>query len=264
MNGVALQSRVFGAGEPLVLVGGGLTGWLSWEPFVDRFRATRTVVLLQPLSVQLGLEGRPLPADYSVALEGRAVGAALGELALASPADVVAWSFGALAALEFALGHPERIRTLTLIEPPAFWVLHATGEAAEVQAFETPLRDLGDDVSEAQLESFLTAAGLVRPGTSARTMPRWASWNRHRQSLRNNAAVLSFRGDLDRLKRFDRPVLLVKGTGSSPVFHAAIDAMATRFPRAKVVEVPAGHGPHLVSTDRFLELLAEFQAGGDR
>lgn len=108
MNGVALQSRVFGAGEPLVLVGGGLTGWLSWEPFVDRFRATRTVVLLQPLSVQLGLEGRPLPADDSVDLEGRAVDAAFRELGLASPADVVAWSFGALATLEFALVSTDR------------------------------------------------------------------------------------------------------------------------------------------------------------
>src|SRR5262245_54281329 len=48
-------------GTPLVLVGGGLTGWASWEPHQARLMTKRTVARAQPLSVEYGLLNRPLP-----------------------------------------------------------------------------------------------------------------------------------------------------------------------------------------------------------
>jgi pimeloyl-ACP methyl ester carboxylesterase len=56
-------------------------------------------------------------------------------------------------------------------------------------------------------------------------------------------------------------VLLVKGTGSARFLHQIVDAIAAQLPYVQVVEMPAGHAPHIVSIDRFLELLALFQAG---
>jgi len=38
-------------------------------------------------------------------------------------ADIIGMSHGGVTGLLFALENPRRVRTLTLIEPPAFWVL---------------------------------------------------------------------------------------------------------------------------------------------
>lgn len=123
-----MNCEVIGKGMPLVLVGGGLTGWASWEPFVKDLAEKRTVIRVQLLGVQFGLEDSPLPEDYSVKTESGALAATLDSLGYTEPIDIVAWSFGAFTSLDFALDHPDRIRTLTLIEPPAIWVLHVTGK----------------------------------------------------------------------------------------------------------------------------------------
>src|SRR3990170_1673622 len=110
-----MQPEVTGQGEPLVLVPGGLTGWLSWEPHAQRLSSSRKVVRVQLLNVQFGLENRPLPPDYSVRTESEALATTLDDLGLQSPVDFVAWSYGGLVALDYALGHANRIRSLTLI-----------------------------------------------------------------------------------------------------------------------------------------------------
>lgn len=264
MSTAEMRSKATGEGVPLVLVGGGLTGWISWDAHAERLSRSRRVLRLQPLNVEWGVEDRPLPPDYCVKTEGGAIGATLDAVKLKEPVDVVGWSYGGLAALDFALDRPERVRTLTLIEPPAFWVLHAVGAFDdEARKAEASLRTLHGNISEAQLEEFLTTVGLAPPGTSVRDLPQWPVWSRHRQSLRSSAALLGHADDPARLQAFPKPVLLVKGTGSSRFLHQAIDSMRPRFARAKVVELPAGHAPHIVSMDRFLAVLVAFQASAN-
>jgi pimeloyl-ACP methyl ester carboxylesterase len=258
-----MQSKVKGAGVPLVLVGDGLTGWLGWNAHAERLSAYRRVVQLQPLCVQWGLEDRDLPPDYTVKTESRAMGAALRALGLADPVDVVGASFGGVIALDFALDEPGRIRTLTLIEPPAWWVARALGPIdADFQIDEAFLDTLRGDISEDQLEMFLSVAGLASPAGSVRDLPHWPLWSRHRRSLRLHVGLMRQRDDFARLEVFDKPVLFVKGTGSSRFLHRVTDALASRLPRAEVVEMPAGHAPQIVSMDRFLETLAAFQTQG--
>jgi pimeloyl-ACP methyl ester carboxylesterase len=255
-----MLAKVTGKGRPLVLVPGGLTGWLSWEAHAERLSANRKVVRVQLLSVQWGLENEQLPADYSVKTESAALAASLSELGFKQPIDIVAWSYGALITLDYALDHPDSIRTLTLIEPPAFWVLRATmGLDAEAQQQVATLEKIRGDITEDQLEQFAGAVGLCPPGQNCREIPQWPVWVVYRQSLRSNPAVLSHNDDLSRLRGFKRPVLLVRGTGSAQFLHQIIHALATQFPQARVVEMPAGHAPHIVSRDRFLAELASFQ-----
>ena len=142
-----MQYEVTGSGRPIVLVPGGLTGWASWEPFVKTFSDKRTVIRVQLLGVQFGLENRPLPEDYSVKTESGALAATLDSLGYNIPVDLVAWSFGAFTSLDYALYHPDRIRTLTLIEPPAMWVLRETGK--------------WDDETQQTVDFFQTQEGIL-------------------------------------------------------------------------------------------------------
>ncbi|HEU0029858.1 MAG TPA: alpha/beta hydrolase [Kofleriaceae bacterium] len=261
-----MQLDVQGTGAPLVLVGGGLTGWDSWVPHQQRLASSRTVARAQPLAVQLGLDDAKLPAGYSIRVESAALAAALDAHGLAAPIDVVAWSYGAYISLDFALQHPERIRSLTLIEPPAMWVLGATGRldadaARESEELQTLYAGMTGDVSEAQLAAFCRQAGLVPEGMQPEQLPPWPSWVKHRRSLRTGNAIWDHRDTADRLRAFDRPVLLVKGTGSSHFLHQIIDGLAASLPHAQVIELPGGHAPQLVAIDAFLDALAEFQRG---
>jgi pimeloyl-ACP methyl ester carboxylesterase len=175
--------------------------------------------------------------------------------------DIVAWSYGALATLDFALDYPGRIRRLVLIEPPALWALPQQGRThEEVRDLERTFPDPSADISEEDLERFLFIAGFVPPGGNARELPQWSNWTRFRRSLRNTKAVFAHEDDLARLRGFGRPVLLVTGTGTSPFLEDVTERLASSFPNARVVEMPAGHAPHIVSTDRFLAELGAFLA----
>lgn len=259
---IKMQVKVTGNGVPLVLAPGGLTGWLSWEPHAERLSNTREVIRVQLLNVQYGFENRPLPPQYSVKTESQALSAALDGLGLSRAVDIVAWSYGALVTLDYALDNPARVRSLTLIEPPALWVLYKLGKLdSEAKQNEEVLRTLHGDISEEQLEQFLCAVGFCPPGQSPRNLPQWPLWVQYRQALRNSPAVLAHKDDLNRLRAFQRPVLLVKGTGSAKFLHQIIDVLSAELPRAQVVEMPAGHAPQIVSMDRFLEQVKVFQAG---
>lgn len=255
-----MLSSIQGDGTPVVLVGGGLTGWKSWEPFVPIFNAGhRKVICVQLINVQFGLESRPLPKNYSVKTESNALAETLASLDHADPLDIVAWSYGAFTSLEFALDHPDHIRTLTLIEPPAIWVLRQTGTFdAEAQQAVKFFDACKGDITEDMLASFLVNAGLVPPGRQPRQIAQWSNWVPFRQSLRNNPYVISFDDSIERLKELIAPVLLVRGTGSTKWLHHIIDGLAQNLPNARVVEYLGGHAPHLVSRDRFLEELEAF------
>lgn len=256
-----MQAEVTGNGRPIVLVPGGLTGWVSWIPHARQLSKARKAVRVQLLNVQFGLENRPLPMEYSVRTESTALAETLDKLGLTGPIDLTAWSFGAETTLDYALNHPDRVRTLTLIEPPAFWVLRANGglddDAKEVAR---SLWSLLGDISETQLETFAKTVGLLQPGEAGRNLPQWDSWMQHRQSLRNSRAVIEHDDSAARLKAFQPPVLLVKGTGSAPFLHDIIDGLAGTLPHSEVVEYPGGHAPQIVSMDRFLEKLERFQS----
>jgi pimeloyl-ACP methyl ester carboxylesterase len=255
-----MQSETTGSGSPIVLVPGGLTGWVSWEPFVKAFSAKRTVIRVQLLGVQWGLEDHPIPEDYSVKTESSALAATLDSLNYRMPVDVVAWSYGAFTALDYALDHPERIRTLTLIEPPAMWVLRALEKWDDEaqQSADFFLTQKGD-ITEDMLAEFLRQAGFVQPGQSPRELPMWDNWLPFRQSLRVNPAVVSHRDDLERLNKFQPPTLLIKGTGSTAWLHQVIDGLSENIPNSRVLEFPGGHAPHIVSRDSFLVELEKFQ-----
>jgi pimeloyl-ACP methyl ester carboxylesterase len=264
---------VKGSGAPLVLVGGGLTGWLSWEPHQARLASTRLVGRAQLLAVQYGLDNLPLPSGYSVRTESRALAAAIDAHMPPGAIDLAAWSFGGEITLDYALEHPDRVRTLTLIEPPAFWVLDATGtgdaeSARQSDEMHALYRAMTSDVTEDQLAAFVCQAGLCPPGKSPKELPQWPVWVKHRRSLRTGEAPWAHTDTAARLHSFDRPVLLVKGTGSAHVLHRIEDGLARALPNARMIELPGGHAPNIVAMDAFLESLAAFerdavQAGRD-
>jgi hypothetical protein len=77
-----MRALVAGKGTLLVLLGGGSTGAGAWEPHAARLVWNRTVIRLQNLNFQYGIQNRPLPSNYSLKTESRAMRASLDDLGL--------------------------------------------------------------------------------------------------------------------------------------------------------------------------------------
>ena len=248
-----MQARVLGEGRVVILVGGGLLGADGWGGIPSLLAQRNRVVNLQSLAVQYGLEERPLPEAYSIATEATALSRTLDQLNLRS-VDIIGMSHGAVIALEFALRTPERVRTLTLIEPPAFWVLPNRGLDDEgSRSMQELLRGFRRRaISEEDLERFRCALDSCAGGNSPRSAPQWPRWLKYRNSLRALYTIAEHKDDPARLTRLGNPVLIV--TGSDTVaFHRRINRMLLQLlPRATELEVRGGHNSPVVSPDQFL------------
>lgn len=248
-----------GTGRTIVLVPGGLTGWRSWMPHQEILAKSYCAIRTQLFAVESGLSGQVLPREYSLQWECDALSRTIDELDLGR-FDLTAWSFGAAVSLSYAIHHPDRIRTLTLIEPPAIWSLRSRAPlSAKMERDREAIAKLAPGpVTDKELAWFTHFAGFVPPDIDPRSLPAWPLWSEHKQSLRNGDAVFAHEDDIALVRNFPHPVLLYKGTGSSGFLHEVIDILADEFPNTTLKELPGGHAPHIFSMPKFMEEFTEF------
>jgi pimeloyl-ACP methyl ester carboxylesterase len=257
MRHEALLHEVQGRGEPITLVPGGLSGWLSWMPFVEPLAKDRLVVRVQVRSVELAAAGRAYPPDYGTPTEREALLATVDQLGL-DRFDLVGWSYGGHVALAFALEHPLRVRTLTVIEPAAVWILRAMGYDPDAlrqsEAFDRSLA--GKAITIGDLKGFLVRAGLGNPGDDFESLPSWPVWVRNRQVLSMIGTIWDYTDSLERLRALEVPVLAVRGTEATDLDAAMTNQLAATVPHGRLLVLPGGHASHLQNTDRFRAELA--------
>jgi pimeloyl-ACP methyl ester carboxylesterase len=252
-----LQLDDRGVGDPLVLIPGGLTGWLSWVPHQEHLLDRYRVIRVQPIHNELGSKGVPGDSGYTAQIERESLRLTLDALDLERP-NLAAWSAGGLALIEFAIEYPERVRSLTLVEPAAYWVLRRLGERLdEVEQSNGFVHGLfGREVSEDHLATFLRLGGLAEPGEDVRLHPNWSRWAERRTTLSWLSPLLDHPGrSIDDLARIAAPTLVTKGTNSTPVDRRLVDVLGERLPNAHVREFGGDHAHHLEQIDAFLDAL---------
>lgn len=166
----------------------------------------------------------------------------------AAPSHIVAHSYGAAVALKFALGHPHRVASLTLIEPALFHLLRS-GEAddlahyTEISGVANAVRMAAQfDVPEQGMASFVDYWNGV--GTWARMKPglQAALSEQVAQVARNFAAAFQETWAASALGQLSCPTLIIAAADSRlPAIRVAeIVAMSVPLARMKVV-ANAGH-----------------------
>jgi len=163
--------------------------------------------------------------------------------------DIIGHSFGATIALRLAVARPERVRSLTLIEPVFFAVAarDAPDLLADHDALAIPFADAlraGDAALGARLFNRMWSHGgprwpdLPDPLRSAMTraihvVPAC------RDAIYDDLAGMLAPGVLDRITA---PCLLLRGSRTHPVIGAVNDGLARRLPDATNVVIDgAGH-----------------------
>jgi pimeloyl-ACP methyl ester carboxylesterase len=201
-----------------------------------------------------GVEGRAGRPGLQPQVERESLRLTLDALGLKRP-HLAGWSGGGLALIEFAIEYHERVRSLTLVEPAAYWVLAHLGERLdEVEESNGFVHGLfGRKVSEDELATFLRHGGLAESGEDVRSHPNWGE---HRTTLSWLSPLLDHpERSIDDLGRITAPALVTKGTSSTPLDRRLVDVLGKRLPNARVSEFEGDHAHHIQQIDPFLDAL---------
>ncbi|WP_332718529.1 alpha/beta fold hydrolase [Pelagibacterium mangrovi] len=114
VNGVEVYYAIYGAGEPLILLHGGLETTEMFGPVLTALAEGRQVI-----GVELQAHGHTLPFDRPMSWEALATDVAelIGYLGH-ERADVMGYSLGAGVALRMAIDHPEVVDKLVAVSTP--------------------------------------------------------------------------------------------------------------------------------------------------
>lgn len=114
VNGLKLYYEMRGAGQPLVLLHGGVSAGEMFDPLLPALAAKYQVI-----NVHLQGHGRSADSERPLRFESMAedIAALLKQLGFPS-ADILGYSLGGGVALQTAIHHPELLRKLVLVSTP--------------------------------------------------------------------------------------------------------------------------------------------------
>ena len=240
--------RELGVGERVVLVHGsvfdGAVTWARQLSLAERFR------LVIPDRRGYGLSPDADREDFEV--DAIDIAELLGE-----GAHLVGHSYGGLIALLAAARRPAAVRSLVVVEPPAFAV--ARGDPA-VEAFLEQARGWAERVPSSSPEEML-AAFLTLVGVDPSRLPKPLSPSliRGARMLANerppDEAVIPF----ESLSAASFPKLVVSGAHSAAL-DAVCDVLERRLPAERVVIPGRGHAVQTIG-EPFNERIATFMLG---
>jgi pimeloyl-ACP methyl ester carboxylesterase len=145
---------------------------------------------------------------------------------------LLGYSAGGVVALACTAAHPERVKTLAVIEPP--WMGNDTA-SPDTRALHDALDRVLTEAPLAQRMAQFRHA-IMRPGESPAPLPpgpipAWVS-TRTAQGTMLWQAIRAASLAHERLRAFTPPVYVAVGTRSHPGFRATADALVALFPHA--------------------------------
>ncbi len=245
VRGARVAYSAAGSGETVLLLHSSACSSAQWRALSETLQA-RYRVLAPDFHGYGQTDQRPGPAS-----PGLIDAAALVEAVLSAEAEhihLVGHSYGGAVALRCAADRPERLLSLTLIEPVAFHLLsHAPSLTAEHALFRE-VADLAADVAQA------AADGDGRRGM-ARFIDYWngaGAWARLRPDQQSALAQQTARVTLDfrdtmtdptrieTLQRIAAPALVLRGSESPQPSRRIAALLARILPNARLQTIEAG------------------------
>jgi len=171
---------------------------------------------------------------------------------LAADVHVVAHSYGVLGTLIAAGRSPERVRSLTLIEPPLYFLNPDDPEVAELERLGDEVLTLGLEMDPARLRAFLRLAGApLQEGEG----PLGEKVERGVRRAHGSRLTGEARPDLSAIRDAAVPVLVLSGA-HSPAIERICDALAADLRGER--DVLAGAGHFVAAAPGFTERLEAF------
>ena len=251
MAAVNLNAQVIGEGEPLVILHGLFGSARNWGSIARGLADIRQVHALDlrnhgasPWDAVMTYE--QMAEDVADYIERRGL----------APSDVLGHSMGGKTAMLMALGHPELVNRLIIVDiAPVPYVRESYPDYLHaMQAV-----DLERAHRRADIDATLAPA-IPDPTLRAFLMQNLVSeqgrfhWRINLAGIAANlAAIVAFP---DSPGRFGGPTTFLAGERSNYIRPRDRDAIDRLFPQARMIEIgQAGHWPHAEQPERFLALV---------
>ena len=260
VNGINLYYRVFGQGEPLVLImgfGGAHEGWF----FQTRaFKRHYQVVVFDNRG--LGRSDKS-PQPYTISTMADDTAGLMDHLGIDS-AHILGQSLGGIVAQELAIRYPERVRKLILVSTSC-----GEGEITDVHPEMLKAIGVEDGSAEPNLEKvdFYESTGTIVSLAFNKKLYRTLLVPLSRYNLKK-VGVDGHRAQMqavvshttaDRLHLIQAPTLVITGTEDRIVSPRSSRAMADRIPGSHLVMVEGGsHAFNLEMRNRFNREVLDF------
>jgi len=228
-DGIHVEYQVRGAGEPLLLIHGGMIAD-SFEPIADEIAASYQLITYR----RRGYHGTPAHADCTMSKVAADAVALLDHLGIAA-AHVGGHSYGGCTALQLALDAPTRVHTLPLLEACVMTV-PAAAEVGAGLASITEMFESGD--SEGALVALLTAVGGPDPVSRLdRTLPEgWfdqAAADLPTVFAADLPSLGSWKFGREQAATIKQPALTLLGSESAPWYSESHDMFNEWLPNAE-------------------------------
>ena len=252
VNGLQLYYEIYGSGEPLVLIHGGLTTIDEMHGWIEPLAKTRQVIAVE-------MQGHGRTEDTDRPMTWTAMGDDIATLldVLAIPkADLVGHSFGGGSAIRAAIQHPDKVRRLVVISAPIAkhdWFPEAQKGMGSVSA------ELADDLSQTPTAKYAKA---------------WKEPQRFPQFLDKMGKMMGEDYDWSAdAKKLSMPVLLVFADNDSvppkkvTEFYALLGGgleepgwQNTQLSQARLAIVPSYSHYNLITSPEVPEIVAKYLA----
>jgi esterase len=252
---VELATSEMGAGEPLVILHGLFGSRRNWSSIAGRLAEHRRVMTVDMRnhgeSPWDDVHDYPALADDVARLIEREVG---------GPATVMGHSMGGKAAMMLALGRPELVERLVVVDiAPAR--SHSSPlllvKAMRRVPLETLTRRAEVDAVLAEVIPDLAIRGFLAQNVV--TEPTGLRWSVNLDAIeRNGESIVGF-PDTPSDVTFSKPTLFIAGGRSEYLRSEHRDAITRLFPAATIETIPnAGHWVHAEAPGPFLEAVSRF------
>ena len=238
--GPAVYSRIYGAAPDTLLIHCSLAHQGAWVPLIRAMGLS---------AVAFDMPGHGHSDDWDAVTDYQTQVANIAGTFCDEPMHIIGHSFGATVALRVALDHPDRVRSLTLIEPVFFTAAHGTPEH---EAYKTAFAPFVAAIEEGNralaAERFTDIWGAGVPWLQLPEGQRRYITDRIHLIRAGDPAINGDNANQlsqGRLEALEVPTLLLRGDLSDPITRAINATLGTRLPKAQSTVIKGvGHmGP---------------------
>jgi non-heme chloroperoxidase len=237
VNGVDLHYVDRGRGQPVVFVHGALDDYRMWEPEIEPF-AQHYRVIDYSRRYNFPNQNAPIISNYSAITDADDLAALIQKLEL-GPVHIVAHSYGGYAALFLAVRHPELVRSLVLAEPATLcWARdNPEGRALFAEQMDNVWKPAREAFTRGDEEAALRITLDYFEGTGGYDRLPEAVQKRLKEDLPEWRALVTS-GEAfpllaqDEIAKLDKPVLLLTGENTLPIFKFVDGELERLWPRA--------------------------------
>jgi pimeloyl-ACP methyl ester carboxylesterase len=252
VNGISLYHEIYGDGEPLVFIHGGLTTIGEVQRWVQPLAKTHKVI-----AVEMQGHGHTTDTDRPMSFDVMAndIAALLEHLEIPK-ADIAGHSFGGACAMRMAIQHPGTVRRLVVISAPyarSLWYPEVAEGMAQVGApmaghmMQTPTGKLSTEWPDPQrFPTFLDKLGKL--------MSEHYDWSAHIAKLPMPVLLIFADNDSIPQKGIAEFFALLGGGVKEPGW------MNTRLSKSRLAVVPGYSHYNFISSPEVPEIIAKFLA----